>query len=90
MDTTTLPTTADSGYNYGSDIVGLFKYGVGAYFNNQNLQATLENKARYDSINGTLYANGQATGGFAAGGSNYTPLILGAVALLVVVVLINK
>ena len=86
----TLPTTGDSGYSYGADIIGLFKYGVGQYFNNKNIEAGLETKQRFDSLNGQLYQNGQAANPLLpTGATNYMPIILGAVALIAVVFLVK-
>lgn len=89
-NTTTLPTTADSGYNYGAGIIDLFKFGVGAYYNNQNQTAMFDAKARYDSINGTLYQNGQAANPLTpTGQQNYMPLIIGAGVILAIVLLVK-
>lgn len=89
-ETTVMPTTGDSGFTYGQDIIGLFKFGVGAYFNSQNVQAGLESKQRYDSLNGQLYQNGQvASPLLPTGGTSYLPLLLGVGALVAIIFLIK-
>lgn len=86
---TDLPPTSDSGYDYGQGILDLFKFGVGAYANTQI--AKIESKNRYDSVNGQLYMNGQRANPLKPQNqtSNVAPLLIGAAALVVVVLLLK-
>jgi hypothetical protein len=84
-------STGDNGYNYGAQVLDLFKFGLGAYAGVKTAQIQLEDKSRYDALNGQLYQNGMAANGFNASNmnQNYMPLILGAAAILAVVLLVK-
>lgn len=85
-DTTPVAAAADNGTTYGSDIIDLFKFGIGAYYNNQSQQ--FESKTRYDALNGQLYQNGVAANPLLpnpSGVRNYLPWIIGGAVLLVAV-----
>lgn len=88
----TTASTGDNGYNYGAGIIDLLKFGVGAYAGVQTAQLQLEDKSRYDALNGQLYQNGAAANALNAQTltRNYMPLILGAAAILAVVLLVKK
>lgn len=84
-----LPDTADNTSNYGSQLIDLFKFGVGAYYDDRSRK--LESKLRYEALNGQLYENGQAATALLPNGTmNMTPLLLiGGVVLLAVLLMRN-
>lgn len=91
----TQPSTSDGGWDYGSDVLDILKYGAGVLM--MRNQAQWEDKRRYEQAANGIALQGQAaavqaqaTGMRAGGLSGNLPLILIGGAVLVVAVLLLK
>lgn len=78
-------------HDYGADVLDLFKFGVGSYFNYK--AQTIDPKTRYETFGDGLYANGQVANNPIQGSTtravNYTPWLIGGGVLLLAVVLLK-
>lgn len=84
-----VPQAADNSATYGNQLIDLFKFGVGAYYDNRASQ--FETKTRYEALNGQLFENGQSANALLPTVTmNMMPYILIGGAVLLAVVLMRN
>lgn len=89
--TAVIPTDAGGGppANYSSGVLDFFKFGVGAWQQDQQQQRMIDYK-RFEATNGGLYQQGQPAIFNRAAGGGISPNVLLAGGLIVAVVLMTR
>jgi hypothetical protein len=73
---------------YGQDVLDLFKFGIGAWSDNQKTQQLFDYK-KFEATNGGLYQQGRAASMPAAASGGISPLVIVGIGAIVVFALLS-